>query len=322
MNPKVSVIIPVYNVEKYLRQALESVVNQTLEDLEIICINDGSPDNSLEILKEFEQKDPRINLIDKQNGGYGAACNLGFDISKGEYVTVLEPDDFIDRKMYEDLYFKAKEENADVIKSPFFNYIDKNEDDEEKIEKINWQEWGTPQGNFRIEDYPQFFFFHPSIWSCLYRREFLDKNNIRFVEAKGAGWVDNPFQFETFYLAKKLTYCDEAYYYYRFINPEASSVLKDFSIPFKRCNEIYEFLKAQQIQDNNMLAFLYKKELDYIKLVIESAKVSQLQGVKEDISRTIRRMNPQIIENHTAISKEENTLYKTLLLSLATVSVS
>ncbi len=128
---KVSVIIPIYNVEKYLRKCLESVVNQTLEDIEIICINDCSPDNSLEIIKEYMEKDSRIKLIDfKENKGVAIARNTAMEMAQGEYIGFVDPDDWIDLDFYEKLYNNAKNENSEltignikkVINLKFLNY--------------------------------------------------------------------------------------------------------------------------------------------------------------------------------------------------------
>ena len=92
--PKVSVLVPIYTVEKYLRQCLDSLINQTLEDIEIICINDGSTDSSPEIIKEFQAKDVRIKVINKENSGYGASMNMGVDMATGEYIGIVESDDY------------------------------------------------------------------------------------------------------------------------------------------------------------------------------------------------------------------------------------
>ena len=99
--PKVSIIIPTYNVENYLRECMDSVTRQTLKDIEIICINDGSTDGSLEILKEYADKDPRIVLVDKENEGYGVGMNIGLDKASGEYIGIVEPDDFVPLNMYD-----------------------------------------------------------------------------------------------------------------------------------------------------------------------------------------------------------------------------
>ena len=119
-NPvEVSIVIPVCNVEVYLRECLDSAIKQTLKDIEIICVNDGSTDNSLTILKDFARKDNRIKIISKDNAGYGHTMNIGMDMAQGEYIAILESDDFVDLHMYEDLYKLATEKKLNWIKSDF-----------------------------------------------------------------------------------------------------------------------------------------------------------------------------------------------------------
>ncbi|MGX2973256.1 glycosyltransferase family 2 protein, partial [Helicobacter sp. T3_23-1059] len=119
MNPKISIIIPCYNVERYVRECVESVLNQTLREIEIIIVNDGSTDGTGEILHEVANKDKRIILITQENGGYGVAVNNGIAKAKGEYIGIVESDDFINPQMYEKLYAKAKETDAQVVKCNF-----------------------------------------------------------------------------------------------------------------------------------------------------------------------------------------------------------
>ena len=120
---KVSVIIPVYNTEKFLRKCLDSVCNQTLQDIEIICINDCSTDGSLEILREYAGKDNRIKLIELlENCGAAKARNIGIDIAEGEYLGFVDSDDFIDLDFYKKLYGKAKETDADAVKGKLYLY--------------------------------------------------------------------------------------------------------------------------------------------------------------------------------------------------------
>ena len=114
-HPKVSVILPVYNVEKYLKQCMDSIVNQTLKDIEIICVDDGSTDASLSILKEYEKEDDRVKVICQQNAGAGAARNNGLSIATGEYLSFLDSDDFFSLDMLEKSYAEAKKEDADLI---------------------------------------------------------------------------------------------------------------------------------------------------------------------------------------------------------------
>ena len=175
--PKVSVIIPVYNVELYLSRCLYSVINQTFEDMEIICINDGSTDGSLAILKEFAQKDSRIKLIDlPQNHGVSFARNKGIESSKGEYVAFLDPDDWWELNLLEIVYKKIKLHNQEIaiFGSSFFknNVILSNETQLSYISQHeNQQKITTYQNN--LVNYA---------WDKLYKTEFLKKNNIKFNE--------------------------------------------------------------------------------------------------------------------------------------------
>ena len=117
--PKVSIIIPVYNVEKYLRECLDSVINQTLKDIEIIIVNDGSTDNSIEIIQDYSNNCKNIKVINKQNEGCYKARNVGLETAKGEYIAFLDSDDYIEFNMYEKLYSKAKETDADIVSSNY-----------------------------------------------------------------------------------------------------------------------------------------------------------------------------------------------------------
>ena len=119
---KVSVVVPVYNVEQYLEEALRSLVRQTLHDIEIVVVNDGSTDGSLEIIRRFMENDSRIVLIDKENGGYGKAMNVGLDRAAGEYIGILEPDDYVPLDMYEDLYEAAHAHDLDLVKADFYRF--------------------------------------------------------------------------------------------------------------------------------------------------------------------------------------------------------
>ena len=112
---KLSVIIPVYNVSEYLRQCLESVINQTFTDMEIILVNDGSTDNSAEICAEYKQKDPRIIFIQQENAGLAAARQAGLEIAKGEYITFVDSDDWLELNMYERMLCAAEKENVDIV---------------------------------------------------------------------------------------------------------------------------------------------------------------------------------------------------------------
>ena len=116
-NIKISVVVPIFNVEDYIGDCLDSILDQSLKEFEVICVNDGSTDSSLEILKEYAAKDNRIKIINKDNAGYGHTMNIGMDMASGEYFVIVESDDFILPKMFETLYDAAKENDLDFVKS-------------------------------------------------------------------------------------------------------------------------------------------------------------------------------------------------------------
>ena len=119
---KVSVLVPIYNVQDFLPECLDSLVNQTLKEIEIICINDGSTDNSLDIIKQYAKKEKRIVIIDKKNSGYGDSMNQGLKKATGEYIGIVESDDFIELNAFESLYNIAKKNNVEAVKSNFYEF--------------------------------------------------------------------------------------------------------------------------------------------------------------------------------------------------------
>ena len=119
---KVSVIVPVYNVQKYVKKCIDSILAQTLSDLEILCVDDGSTDNSGGILDEYAEKYSHLKVVHKKNEGYGNTVNLGLEMAQGEYIGIVESDDFVEADMYEELYTVAKEKNLDFIKAGYWEY--------------------------------------------------------------------------------------------------------------------------------------------------------------------------------------------------------
>ena len=219
--PKVSIIIPVYNVEKYLKECLDSVVNQTLTDLEIVCVNDGSTDASGQMLDAYAAKDKRFKVIHKENGGYGKAMNVGFDQATGEYIGIVEPDDYIAPDMYESLYQKAVENQVDFIKADFNRFIDQDG------KRVFFYNHLAPQQTYynRVinpqEDVTPFL-FTMNTWSGIYKKSFLDTYHIRHHETPGASFQDNGFWFQTFARATRIYFLDKPFYMNRRDNPNSS----------------------------------------------------------------------------------------------------
>ena len=238
--PKISIIVPIYNVEKYIRECLDSLVNQTLKDIEIICINDGSTDSCPQILEEYASRDSRIKVINKANSGYGASMNMGFAAATGEYIGIVESDDFVKTNMFEDLYNLAKENNADVVKADWFYYWTKN-NESRKSGKIS--KWKSNKITNAYED-KSLLKIVPSIWSAIYKREFISDKGINFLETPGASYQDTSFHLKVLMCTKKIVLTSSAYVYYRQDNINSSCNSKDKA--FAVCDEFDEVERFMQ----------------------------------------------------------------------------
>lgn len=221
LKPKVSVVMPVYNTEKYLRECMDSVTGQTLKDMEIICMDDGSTDKSGEILDEYAAKDGRIKVIHKANAGYGQTVNAGIAESAGEYIGIVEPDDYIHREMMESLYRTAAENSLDMAASDYLWFFDDKErrvfsphavfDGEDLYDKV----WNARTQRRILKGK----FINPA---CLFRREFLLEKDIRHNETPGAAFQDTGFQLLALTCAERVMAVKGRFYYYRHDNPDSS----------------------------------------------------------------------------------------------------
>ena len=211
--PKFSIIVPVYNVRDYLGICMESLINQTIKDIEIICVNDGSTDDSLEILQQYAEKDYRIKVCDKVNGGSSSARNLGLDEAEGEFILFVDSDDVLEKNACDRLYMEILQTGADIIvfgTRVFPQYV---------ANKHAWL-WNNLHVNLRhyTENCVEALFNEkpskPFIWNKCYRRSIIEKNNIRFDEELGLG-EDNLFLFEIYPKVEQVIYIPDQLYNYR-----------------------------------------------------------------------------------------------------------
>lgn len=237
--PKVSVLVPCYNVEKYLPQCLESLVSQTLKDIEVICINDGSTDSTLDIIRRFQASDPRIKVIDKANSGYGASMNLGLDLAQGEYVGITESDDFASPDMYRTLYRCARKHDLDIAKSSFYNFYGGKDHIEETFKRFPSKTVIDPA------DYPGIVGATPSVWAAIYRTDMIRRSGMRFNETPGASFQDTGFVLKGWFAARRVMLLPGAYLHYRNDNPNSS--VKSSTKIYAVCDEFEsadEFMNA------------------------------------------------------------------------------
>ncbi len=216
---KVSVIMPIYNVGKYLRQSLDSVLNQTLKELEVICVNDGSTDDSYEILEEYRSKDKRVKVIHKENKGTGAARNDGLRLASGECIGFVDPDDFVKPDMYEKLYGIIKEKNVEIAMCMPDGYDEKNKVIKSFPYFVDDNFSSIPENKVfnRYDISP--FDYPMCVWNKLYTKELFDRNGIEFIE--GLDFEDHSVIFGTLLTAERMYFIREKLYVYRY-NREGS----------------------------------------------------------------------------------------------------
>ena len=250
----VSVLVPICNVEKYLRECLDSLLVQTLKNIEFICLNDGSTDSSLDILREYELKDSRIVVVDKSNSGYGDSMNVGLGMARGEYVGIVESDDFASRDMFEKLYSAAVKHNADVVKSNFYSHTTGSLPEcDEFTENLYGCVYNTVF-NPKIDQ--EVFLGRPAIWSGLYKRSFLLENEIKFLPTPGASFQDTAFNFKVFSAATRALLIKDAFLHYRIDN--ANSSVKSQKKVFCICEEYKEIWRFAQA-DSDRFRYLSKR---------------------------------------------------------------
>ena len=279
----VSVIIPVYGVEKYIRQCLESVINQTLKDIEIIVVNDGTKDNSMKIVEEYLY-DKRIKIINKENGGLSSARNAGLKIAKGKYIAFIDSDDWVDSNMLKELFecnMIEGENEWDIISSEMMLY----DNNTSKTKKRIIENDNILQGKGSL----LYKLCGMEVCNKIYKRDFLIKNSLEFKE--GIIHEDNLFTIKAFFIANKVKYINKYHYFYRL--KRENSILNTLVLEKRKesfetiLKEIAEFEKEFQGADFDkirlMLAKLEQKSLLYRvmfnkKEVISKKEINQVEN--------------------------------------------
>ena len=287
--PVISVIMPSLNVCKYIRQCVESVCNQTLKDLEILCIDAGSTDGTREILQEIADRDSRIRIIDSDKKSYGFQMNLGLEAARGQFIGIVETDDYIDADMYENLYRPVEKHNVDVVKANYYTNQEGKDAFTELFAGLPYRKVIHPKDRMSI------LTRRPAIWSGIYKKTFLDRNNIRFLETAGASYQDTSFILKVWIAAERIYLIKEAFLHYRLDNPNSSVNSKD-KIFFVKDEflAVHEYLDSRpvkkQIYDKtiwdceaNVYEWNYKRLSDELKYLFLSGIQERYQeGLKHD----------------------------------------
>lgn len=259
--PLVSVIMPSYNVKNYVSECLESVCNQTFKDIEILSIDAGSEDGTLEILREYEKKDSRIKVYLSEKKSYGYQVNKGIDLAQGEYIAIVETDDIVENNMIELLYTEAKEYNLDYVKGQFARIIAFSDGVvwKQKLRMYPLTE-GLSEKVIVPSQNAMAYIKDIYLWCGLYKKEFLALNNIRLNETKGAAYQDVGFAFQVIGCAQRAMYVPDIVYNYRQNNVDSSIfnsngfqyLATEYPFVWKRCTE-------KGISDNTFISAYYTR---------------------------------------------------------------
>lgn len=268
---KISVIVPIYNVEKYLKKCLNSIINQSFREIEIICVNDGSTDNSIQILDEFARIDSRIKVINKENRGVGAARKTGLDHSTGEYVEFVDSDDWLEKDALKKTYQNAVSNGSDVVLFSVNRYNEYNDEyllnvGVDILNYFNNETIDYNNFNFNYKDIKPFLMNNSfSVWSKLYKHDFLKSHDFYFPEF--LNFEDVPFHVQVLLFAKKISFCPGTIYYYRTSNDQS---LSNSARVTNKVFDIFEIInKVESI-------LIETKNMDEFKLEFSKFKVSQL----------------------------------------------
>ena len=300
--PIVSVIIPVYNVKSYLNQCLDSVLAQTLQDIEVICVNDSSTDGSLSVLEEYAQKDKRVKVVTQPNGGAGAARNNGLSLATGKYLSFLDSDDFFEPDMLELAYKKAEEDRADfvVFKSDQY-YTDK-----KQYVDVSWTLREkeippyTPFNHRQMTD-NIFKIFVGWAWDKLYNREFVLQHHLQFQEQRTSN--DLLFVFSAVALAKRISIVKKVLAHQRRDAKDSLSKTRENSW---HC--FYDALTA--LRDRLRAEGLYKEmEKDFINYALHFSLWNIRTLAEPTKSILINKMNEEWLEDLGISGKPENYFY-------------
>lgn len=310
----ISVVVPIYNVEKTLDECLSSIESQTHRRLEVICVNDGSTDGSSALAHEHAARDSRVMVVDKPNEGYGASCNRGMGMARGAWVAIVEPDDFLEPTCYEELLACAEKyggvRDVDVVRCAYWRVFEDSEGADGPRTTCPYKGRIRPRRQpFAVGDGIELLRHHPSVWSGMYRRDYLAQRRIRFVEAPGSGWVDNPFLVESLCRTNKICYLDRPLYVYReHALDDASAFAARFPlVPLTRWNDMLDAAALAGVDDARIVAALALRGVNYALITVGAA--GDAAGVRKLVESSMRRIDEDVVMAEPRISPAGKRLY-------------
>lgn len=278
VNPTVSLVVPIYNVERTLEACLKSIAAQDFKDFEVLCMLDGPTDNSAHIAHAFAEQDSRFICIDKKNEGYGASCNQGIAQARGTWIAITEPDDTLESTFLSELLAHAAAvqqrtgELVDLIKCAYWSVVSTSAGDTRKVLCPFAHRVPRKLSLFTIQQAPELLLHHPSIWAAIYRKSYLEQRRIRFVEAPGAAWTDNPFMLETLCQTKRLAYLDRPLYCYteHSFQEAATFAEQHPDTILDRVEDLLDVTERLEISECQTLQAIATRAMNYIGLCLDA----------------------------------------------------
>lgn len=310
---KVTVIIPTHNSERYIEECVRSAMNQTYGNLEIICV-DSSSDNTINILKKLQTEDTRIQIIEDANGSYGHKLNVGIQRAKGDYIAILESDDYILPDMYR-FMLDGMADDVDYIKVATKNFKDVNDRRVFFAEELGVKEDDYDRAIDLEKERHLAFRYLPRIWTALYRRKFLLENEIFANETPGASYQDTSFTYAVALLAKNCIYKKGAFHCYR--NDNMNSSVKSSGKVFCVCDEfkyLEKLLKKQNAYNAEVQQFLLHYKLNNYSWNIKRLDANAVKAFRDGIQEEMKDYTDDVI---AALSENERNMLALLTNEVA-----
>lgn len=309
MNPKISIIVPIYNVADYMERCISSLVSQTIKDIQIIAVNDGSTDSSLEIIQEFALKDKRIQVIDKENGGVSSARNIGLQHASGEFIGFVDPDDWVDEGMYAEMYNTAQQDNADIVMCSYIREFGTHSKEKEfplpaKIkytndevqEKIMRRIIGPLDEEIAN---PEMLDAWGTVWSKLYRTDLIKKNELFFTDLATIGTnEDSLFNIHATYHAEVFIFINKPFYHYWRQNTGSITSGYKPGLIDKWCVLFYKiesFLKEKNLDSKYFRALSNRISINTLGLGLNELSKSNNSTSKQKLKNLSYIVNHQLI---------------------------
>lgn len=331
MNPKVSIVVPIYNMEDYLDRCLRSLLRQTLTAIEIIAVNDGSQDASLRLLQQYAEYDSRIVIINKANGGVSAARNDGVKAARGQYIGFVDPDDWIHDRMYEELYHAALQDNIDIAMCTYIREFDTHAK-EKSFEMQHMQIYRGDEVQAKLlrrlvgpmkEELagPEFLDAWGTVWSKLYRAELLKEHGFSFMDLSVIGSnEDTLFNIHAFYHAESFIFLNRPFYHYWRANSESITSTYNAKLQ-EKFDRLYtamqDFIEEKQLGDDYKTAFNNRICMNIIGLGLNIMS----EGTASSARKKLKAVNSLLHSNRVSESfKQFDTSYCPLIWKVFFVS--